>query len=58
MGGVDGGATVRNFLKTLAENNRLGILESVCENFTVLMSAAKGEVEMVVTSAQVSPQAG
>jgi F-type H+-transporting ATPase subunit O len=43
--------TVKNFLQTLAENNRLSILAGVCEKFGVLMAAAKGEVEMVVTSA-------
>lgn len=48
-----GGETVRNFLSALAENNRLGLLSGVCEKFGVLMSAAKGEVEMTVTSAQV-----
>jgi hypothetical protein len=51
MGGS--GETVKNFLTTLAENNRLGVLESVCEKFAQLMSAHKGEVEMVVTSAGV-----
>jgi F-type H+-transporting ATPase subunit O len=43
--------TVKNFLGALAENNRLGILQGVAEKFAVLMSAAKGEVEMTVTSA-------
>ncbi|KAK1772485.1 hypothetical protein QBC33DRAFT_521404 [Phialemonium atrogriseum] len=46
------GETVRNFLRTLAENNRLGLLGGVCSKFGELMSAARGEVEMVVTSAQ------
>jgi F-type H+-transporting ATPase subunit O len=46
------GETVKNFLTTLAENNRLGLLPGVCTKFTELMSAARGEVEMVVTSAQ------
>lgn len=45
--------TVKNFLKTLADNNRLGILEGVCEKFGVLMGASRGEVELVVISAQV-----
>ncbi|KAI2634332.1 putative oligomycin sensitivity conferring protein [Hypomontagnella submonticulosa] len=44
--------TVKNFLATLAENNRLGILQGVCEKFGQIMSASRGEVEMVVTSAQ------
>ena len=54
MGNVEKGETVKNFLKTLADNNRLGILEGVCEKFGVLMSAAKGEMELVVQSASVS----
>jgi len=41
----------KNFLATLAENDRLGVLEGACEKFTQLMSAHKGEIEMVVTSA-------
>ena len=53
MGGADKGDIVKNFLKTLADNNRLGILEGVCEKFTTLMSAARGEVELTVTSASV-----
>ncbi len=50
---VGNDVTVRNFLDALAENNRLGLLGDVCEKFGILMSAARGEVEMVVTSAQV-----
>ncbi|KAK0386407.1 hypothetical protein NLU13_6244 [Sarocladium strictum] len=45
-------ATVKNFLDTLAENNRLSILGGVCQKFGQIMSAARGEVEMTVTSAQ------
>ncbi|KAL8820589.1 MAG: hypothetical protein Q9191_007485 [Dirinaria sp. TL-2023a] len=51
MGSIDKGETVKNFLKTLADNNRLGILEGICEKFDVLMGAAKGELELVVQSA-------
>ncbi|KAH0593399.1 hypothetical protein MHUMG1_08856 [Metarhizium humberi] len=47
-----GGETVKNFLSTLAENNRLGLLKGVCEKFGTIMSAARGEVELKVTSAQ------
>jgi F-type H+-transporting ATPase subunit O len=47
------GETVKNFLTTLAENNRLGLIPGVCTKFGELMSASRGEVEMVVTSAQV-----
>ena len=56
MGGADKGDTVKNFLKTLADNNRLGILQGVCEKFATLMGAARGEVDLTVTSAQVSRQ--
>lgn len=52
-GGADKGGTVKNFLQTLAENNRLGILENVCENFEKLMSAHRGEIELIITSAAV-----
>jgi len=51
--GADKGDTVKNFLNTLAENNRLGLLRGVCEKFGELMSAARGEVELTVTSALV-----
>ncbi len=47
------GETVKNFLATLAQNNRLGLLPGVVAKFHELMSAAHGEVEMVITSAQV-----
>ena len=43
--------TLQNFLNTLAENNRLSVLEGVCEKFQTLMGAARGEVEMTITSA-------
>ncbi|MDI1492021.1 MAG: ATP synthase F0 subcomplex subunit OSCP atp5 [Ramalina farinacea] len=52
MGTQDKGDTVKNFLKTLADNNRLGILEGVCEKFGELMGAARGEMDLVITSAQ------
>lgn len=45
--------TVSNFLAALAENNRLGLLKGVCEKFGELISASKGEIELIVTSAQV-----
>jgi len=50
-GGTDKGGTVKNFLQALAEHNRLGLLEGVCEKFGILMSAAKGEMELTITSA-------
>jgi len=52
-GGADKGGTVKNFLQTLAGNNRLGILEKVCENFEKLMSAHRGEIELIISSAAV-----
>jgi F-type H+-transporting ATPase subunit O len=45
--------TVKNLLQTLAENNRLSLLGGVCAKFGEIMSASRGEVEMVVTSATV-----
>ncbi|KAM5525518.1 ATP synthase subunit 5 [Fusarium oxysporum f. sp. phaseoli] len=45
--------TVKNFLATLAENNRLGLIPGVVEKFSSIISAARGEVELTVTSAQV-----
>lgn len=53
--GASADGTVSNLLKTLAENNRLSLLGGVCAKFSELMSAERGEVEMVVTSAQVCP---
>lgn len=42
-----------NFLNVLAENNRLGLLPGVVEQFSKLMKAHRGEIEAIVTSAQV-----
>lgn len=44
--------TLQNFFSTLADNNRLAVLDGVAEKFGQLMSAARGEVEMTITSAQ------
>lgn len=57
-GGADKNDTVKNFLTTLADYNRLGLLKGVCEKFTELISASKGEVELTVTSASVSCHVG
>ncbi|KAE8374170.1 ATP synthase delta subunit-domain-containing protein [Aspergillus bertholletiae] len=48
----DKGDLFKNFLETLAENNRLGLLEGVCEKFATLMGAHRGEIELNITSAQ------
>ena len=53
IGVQDKGDTVKNFLTTLATNNRLSVLEGVCEKFTTLMGAHRGEVELTVVSAAV-----
>ena len=54
-GGADKADTVKNFLQTLANNNRLGLLEGVCDKFAQLMSAHKGEIEVTVVTASVRP---
>jgi F-type H+-transporting ATPase subunit O len=56
-GGADKSGTVKNFLSTLAENNRLGLLEGVCEKFASLMSASRGEMDLTITSAAVRTMA-
>ncbi|KAI7968549.1 hypothetical protein EIK77_006568 [Talaromyces pinophilus] len=53
--GADKNEILKNFLATLAENNRLGLLEGVIEKFETLISAHKGEIELSITSAQVRP---
>ena len=54
MGGVaDKADTIKHFMQTLAENNRLAILEGVCEKFATLMGAHRGEMELTITSATV-----
>ncbi|KAL7623995.1 ATP synthase F0 subcomplex subunit OSCP atp5 [Parahypoxylon ruwenzoriense] len=52
VGAANANETVKNFLATLAENNRLGILQGVCEKFGEIIRASRGEVEMIVISAQ------
>ncbi|PWY71668.1 OSCP-domain-containing protein [Aspergillus heteromorphus CBS 117.55] len=52
VAGADKGDILKNFLNTLAENNRLGLLEGVCEKFATLMGAHRGEIELNITSAQ------
>lgn len=53
VAGADKADILKNFLATLAENNRLGSLQGVCEKFGALMSAHRGEIELSITSAQV-----
>jgi hypothetical protein len=53
LGSQDKEGIVKNFLQTLAQNNRLGVLAGVVDKFGVLMGAHRGEVELTVTSATV-----
>ena len=53
IAGADKGDILKNFLTTLAENNRLGVLEAVCEKFGTLMGAHRGEIDLIINSAQV-----
>ncbi|KAL4820222.1 ATP synthase delta subunit-domain-containing protein [Aspergillus spinulosporus] len=52
VAGADKGDILKNFLATLAENNRLGLLNDVVDKFAALMSAHRGEIELSITSAQ------
>ncbi|CAG8294718.1 unnamed protein product [Penicillium salamii] len=52
VAGADKAGIVQNFLETLAENNRLGSLNGVCEKFGTLMGAHRGEIDLNITSAQ------
>lgn len=44
---------IGNLLGIMAENNRLGLINGVIDQFGTLMKAHRGEVEAIVTSAQV-----
>jgi len=52
VAGAEKSDVLKNFLVTLAENNRLSILEGVCQKFATLMGAHRGEIELNITSAQ------
>ncbi|KAI9814984.1 MAG: ATP synthase F0 subcomplex subunit OSCP atp5 [Phylliscum demangeonii] len=56
MGAGGSSDLIKNFLRTLADNNRLAILEGVCEKFASLMGAHRGEVQLLVTSAVVDKE--
>lgn len=59
IGGVGGeaGKAVKNLLLVMSENGRLGKWDGVQSAFERLMRAHKGEIDVVVTSAQVLPLA-
>lgn len=46
--------TIKNLLEVLADNNRLGLVNGIINNYDILMSAQRGEVEAIITSATVS----
>ncbi|KAI1275776.1 ATP synthase delta subunit-domain-containing protein [Xylaria sp. FL0933] len=52
IGAAGANETVKNFLATLAENNRLGLLKGIVDKFGELIAASRGEIELVVTSTQ------
>lgn len=51
-GSADASKAVKNLLGVMSENGRLGHLDAVVDAFDKIMRAHKGEVEVVVTSAQ------
>ena len=53
-GSPDASKAVKNLLQVMSENGRLGQLDGVVQAFEKIMRAHKGEVDVIVTSAQVS----
>lgn len=51
-GGQDAAKGVKNLLEVMSENGRLGQLNGVVSAFEKIMRAHKGEVDVIVTSAQ------
>jgi len=51
---ADANKAVKNLLEVMSENGRLSQLDGVAGAFERIMRAHKGEVEVVVTSSQVS----
>jgi F-type H+-transporting ATPase subunit O len=51
--GQEASKAVKNLLEVMSENGRLGHLDGVVSAFERIMRAHKGEVDVVVTSAQV-----
>lgn len=43
-----------NFLEIVAEKNRLNLIKDIVKKFSYLMSAKKGEIEVIVTSVSVN----
>jgi F-type H+-transporting ATPase subunit O len=53
-GNAEANKAVKNLLGVMSENGRLGHLDGVVGAFEKIMRAHKGEIEVVVTSSQVS----
>jgi len=51
-GSAEATKAVKNLLEVMSENGRLGMLDGVVSAFEKIMRAHKGEVDVVVTSAQ------
>lgn len=57
VAGSDLGERGANFVKVLAENDRLSLLPEVCTQFETLKANAEGTLEATITSAQELTQA-
>ena len=53
-GGAEASKAVKNLLQVMSENGRLGQLDGVVNAFEKIMRAHNGEVDVIVTSAQVA----
>lgn len=53
-GGAEAIKAVENLLEVMSENGRLRQLDGVVSAFQKIMRAHKGEVDVIVTSAQVT----
>lgn len=56
MDSANASQTTKNAMATIAEGGRLGDIYKVMSQFDTLMTAAKGEVKAVITSAEALPQ--
>jgi F-type H+-transporting ATPase subunit O len=52
-GSAEANKAVKNLLQVMSENGRLGHWDGVVNAFEKIMRAHKGEVDVIVTSAQV-----
>jgi F-type H+-transporting ATPase subunit O len=54
-GSAEASKAVKNLLDVMSENGRLGQWQGVVSAFEKIMRAHKGQVDVIVTSAQVTP---